>query len=171
MFDMGFTEIILIAIVALLFIGPDKLPDTMRTIARTLGKLKRMFDDTKSTITNELHIDELKQEALKYKEELQGAKDSLSSFKNVAASEVSSVKDSVQESIDSGFKNVKSVTYDDFEDDEFFDDKYFQVDDDEDDDFEEKPKLENKKEPKEIAKSKEQKEESKKVKKEKVEKA
>ena len=68
MFDMGFTEILLIAIVALLFIGPDKLPDTLRTIARTFGKIKRSFEDAKSTIQTELQVDELKQEALSYKQ-------------------------------------------------------------------------------------------------------
>ncbi len=163
MFDMGFTEIILIAIVALLFIGPDKLPDTLRAIARTLGKLKRAFEDTKSTITNELQIDELKSEALKYKQELEGAKDSLTSFKNIAAKEANEIKSSVESSV-SGFKNVKSVTYDDFEDDEFFDDKYFQVDD-EDDDFDEKPKnIENKKDNKDkIAKDSKNKKDNKSV--------
>jgi len=145
MFDMGFTEIILIAIVALLFIGPDKLPDTLRSIARGLGKLKRAFEDTKQTISNELQIDELKSEALKYKQELEGARDSLSSFKNIAAKEVNEIKSSVESSV-SGFKNVKSITYDDFEDDEFFDDKYFQIDDD--DDFDDEPKKVEKKDSK-----------------------
>jgi len=56
MFGLGFTEILLIAVIALLFIGPDKLPDTMKSIARTLGKVKRAFDDTKSTIENSRFI-------------------------------------------------------------------------------------------------------------------
>ena len=162
MFDMGFTEIILIAIVALLFIGPDKLPDTLRSIARGLGKLKRMFDDTKQTITNELQIDELKSEALKYKQELEGAKDSLTSFKNIAAKEANEIKSSVENSV-SEFKNVKSITYDDFEDDEFFDDKYFQIDDD-DDDFDDEPKKVEKKDSKEkVAKDSKNKKDNKSV--------
>ncbi len=96
MFGLGFTEILLIAVVALLFIGPDKLPDTMKTIARSLGKLKRMVDDTKSTLEEELRVDDLRQEVMQYRAELDRAKNDLSSFKNVAAKEMDSVKQSAQ---------------------------------------------------------------------------
>ena len=96
MFGLGFTEILLIAVVALLFIGPDKLPDTMKTIARTLGKAKRMFDDTKDTIQNELRIDELREEALGYKAEIEKAKSDLSAFKNVANKEIEEVAQSAK---------------------------------------------------------------------------
>jgi len=117
MFGLGFTEILLIAIVALLFIGPDKLPDTMRSIARTLGKLKRAFDDTKSTIENELRIDDLRQEALSYRREIEKAKEDLSAFKNVANKEVNEIKKAA--SLDS-FKpsnlNDESDLFDDFDD-------------------------------------------------------
>ncbi len=96
MFGLGFTEILLIAILALLFIGPDKLPDTMRTIARTLGKIKRALDDTKSTLEQELRVDELRQEVMQYRAELDKAKSDLSAFKNIANKEIESVKKSAQ---------------------------------------------------------------------------
>ena len=96
MFGLGFTEILLIAVVALLFIGPDKLPDTMKTIARTLGKAKRMFDDTKETIQNELRIDDLREEALGYKAQIEKAKSDLSAFKNVANKEIEEVAQSAR---------------------------------------------------------------------------
>ena len=96
MFGLGFTEIILIAIIALLFIGPDKLPDTMKQIARTLGKIKRAFDDTKSTIQQELNIEELRQEALGYRREIEKAKKDLSGFKNIANEQVEQIKQSAQ---------------------------------------------------------------------------
>ena len=92
MFGLGFTEILLIAIVALLFIGPDKLPDTMKQIARTFGKLKRAFDDTKETIQNELRVDDLRQEALGYRQQIEKAKEDLSAFKNVAQKEAQELK-------------------------------------------------------------------------------
>ena len=92
MFGLGFTEILLIAIVALLFIGPDKLPDTMRQIARTFGKIKRALEDTKSTIENELRVDELREEALSYRRQIEKAKEDLSAFKNVAAKEAQEIK-------------------------------------------------------------------------------
>jgi len=118
MFGLGFTEILLIAVVALLFIGPDKLPDTMKTIARTLGKVKRMFDDTKETIQNELRIDDLKEEALGYKAQIEKAKSDLSAFKNVANKEIEEVAQSAR--IDNSIYkptdiNDNSDLFDDFE--------------------------------------------------------
>ncbi len=92
MFGLGFTEILMIAIVALLFIGPDKLPETMKTIARTLGKAKRMFDDTKSTIENELRVHDLREEALQYKQQIEDSKRELASFKNIANKEINEIK-------------------------------------------------------------------------------
>ncbi len=92
MFGLGFTEILMIAIVALLFIGPDKLPETMKTIAKTLGKAKRMFDDTKSTIENELRIHDLREEALQYKQQIEDSKRELASFKNIANKEINEIK-------------------------------------------------------------------------------
>ena len=117
MFGLGFTEILLIAVVALLFIGPDKLPDTMKTIARTLGKAKRMFDDTKDTIQNELRIDELREEALGYKAEIEKAKKDLSAFKNVANKEIEEIAESAK--IDTEFEpkdiNDDSDLFDEFD--------------------------------------------------------
>ena len=118
MFGLGFTEILLIAVVALLFIGPDKLPDTMKTIARTLGKAKRMFDDTKETLQNELRIDELREEALGYKAEIEKAKSDLSAFKNVANKEIEEIAESTRIN-NSVYKpsdiNDNSDLFDDFE--------------------------------------------------------
>jgi sec-independent protein translocase protein TatB len=117
MFGLGFTEILMIAVVALLFIGPDKLPDTMRNLARTLGKIKKAFDDTKSTIENELRVDDLRAEALSYKQQLQKAKDDLSAFKNVANKEVAEIKSAAQ--IEDSFKtsdiNDDSDIFDEFD--------------------------------------------------------
>jgi len=117
MFGLGFTEILLIAVVALLFIGPDKLPDTMKTIARTLGKVKRVLDDTKSTLEQELRVDDLRAEVMQYRQELEKAKSDLSSFKNVASKEVDSIKDMAK--IENSYQptNINdSQLFDDFSD-------------------------------------------------------
>ncbi len=102
MFGLGFTEILLIAIVALLFIGPDKLPETLRNIAKTFGKIKRALDDTKSTIEQELRVDDLRQEVMMYKQELERAKSDLSEFKNIANKEINEIKQNAQ--IEDNFK-------------------------------------------------------------------
>jgi len=117
MFGLGFTEILMVAVVALLFIGPDKLPDTMKSLAKTLGKVKRAFEDTKSTIESELRVDDLREEALSYKQQLVKAKDDLNAFKNVANKEVAQIKNSTQ--IEDSFKssdiNDDSDIFDEFD--------------------------------------------------------
>jgi len=70
MFGMGFMEIMLIAVVAVIALGPEKLPTAMVDIARFFKKFKSGIDDAKSTLDNELKISELKGEADKFKEQL-----------------------------------------------------------------------------------------------------
>ncbi len=78
MFGMGFTEILLIAIVAVIALGPEKLPDTMVQIAKIFKKVKSGLADAKSTFDNELNIAELKDEANKFKSQIEDTKSSLS---------------------------------------------------------------------------------------------
>jgi len=117
MFGLGFTEILLIAIIALLFIGPDKLPDTMKTIARTLGKVKRALDDTKATLEQELKVDDLRAEVLQYRQELEKAKSDLSSFKNIANKEAENIRNEVA-------KIEQSYSPTDINDSKLFDDLF-----------------------------------------------
>ena len=67
---MGFTEMMFIAVIAILFLGPEKLPQTMVDIARFFKKLKGTIADTKSDLERELSISDLKAEMLSYKNQL-----------------------------------------------------------------------------------------------------
>lgn len=60
MFDIGFSELIVIAIVALVVIGPERLPKVARTIGLLLGRAQRYVNDVKSDINREMQLDELK---------------------------------------------------------------------------------------------------------------
>ncbi|EAK6356218.1 Sec-independent protein translocase subunit TatB, partial [Campylobacter coli] len=62
---MSFGEIIVILIVAILVLGPDKLPEAIVQIAKILKALKRNIDDAKSSIEKEVRINDLKEEAKK----------------------------------------------------------------------------------------------------------
>jgi len=77
MFGMGFTEILLIALVAIVVLGPEKLPTTMVQIAKFINKLKAGISDAKATLDNELNITEMKEEASKFKSQLEETKTSL----------------------------------------------------------------------------------------------
>ena len=61
MFDIGFTELVLIAIVSLLVIGPERLPETLRTAGLWLGRIRRGFNEVKRDIERELRTDEILQ--------------------------------------------------------------------------------------------------------------
>lgn len=78
MFGMGFLEILLVAIIAIIALGPDKLPGAMVDIARFLKKFKSGVEDAKSTLDNELNISEMKAEASKFKAQIEETKSSLS---------------------------------------------------------------------------------------------
>jgi len=60
MFEIGFSELIVIAIVALVVIGPERLPKVARTAGHLLGRLRRYVNDVKADINREIQLDELK---------------------------------------------------------------------------------------------------------------
>lgn len=60
MFDIAFSELILIALVALVVIGPERLPRVARTAGHLLGRLQRYVSDVKSDINREIQLEELK---------------------------------------------------------------------------------------------------------------
>jgi sec-independent protein translocase protein TatB len=70
MFDIGFAEIIVIAIVGLLVIGPERLPSAIRTGALWLNRLRRGFNEIKMEVQQELHNDSVMQELRKTGEQL-----------------------------------------------------------------------------------------------------
>ncbi len=60
MFDVGISELMVIAVVALVVIGPERLPKVARTAGLLLGRLQRYVSDVKADINRELQLDELK---------------------------------------------------------------------------------------------------------------
>ena len=60
MFDIGFSELIVIALVALIVIGPERLPRVARTLGALLGRAQRYVNDVKADIQREVDLDELK---------------------------------------------------------------------------------------------------------------
>jgi sec-independent protein translocase protein TatB len=60
MFDIGFSEMMVIAVVALLVLGPERLPRVARTIGHLLGRAQRYVNDVKSDINREMELSELK---------------------------------------------------------------------------------------------------------------
>lgn len=60
MFDIGFTELMMVALVGLIVIGPERLPKVARTAGHLLGRLQRYVSDVKSDINREMQLEDLK---------------------------------------------------------------------------------------------------------------
>ncbi|CUJ48822.1 Sec-independent protein translocase protein TatB [Achromobacter xylosoxidans] len=69
MFDVSLTELMVIGVVALIVIGPERLPKVARTVGHLLGRAQRYVNDVKSDIQREIELDELR----KFKSEMETA--------------------------------------------------------------------------------------------------
>ena len=83
MFDIGFPELILIAIVGLVILGPERLPAALRTIGLWLGRAQRSYDSVKAQIEKEVGMEEvhrqLRREVMEEKIKLHQATQTVSS--------------------------------------------------------------------------------------------
>ena len=84
MFDIGFSEIVVIGVVALVVIGPERLPKAARTLGHLFGRLQRYVNDVKSDISREMELDELR----KLQREVQGAARDFEQSVTTAANDV-----------------------------------------------------------------------------------
>ena len=60
MFDIGFSELLIIAVITLIVMGPERLPETVRTISLWLGRMKQMFSSAKRELENEVGMDDIR---------------------------------------------------------------------------------------------------------------
>ncbi len=93
MFDIGFSELMVIAVVALVVIGPERLPRVARTAGNLMGRLQRYVNDVKADINREMELEELR----KFKEE----------FEKTAQTVQTQVNDEIYKS-DDFFKSIAS---------------------------------------------------------------
>lgn len=94
MFDVSFTELMVIGVIALIVIGPERLPKVARTVGHLLGRAQRYVSDVKSDIQREIELDELR----KFKSEMDEAADSMqSSLRDTESSLRSGLNDTARE--------------------------------------------------------------------------
>ena len=89
MFDIGFSELMVIGIVALIVIGPERLPKVARTMGHLFGRMQRYVNDVKADISREMELDELK----KLQSSLQ---DTARSFEQSVTREVNAAESELQ---------------------------------------------------------------------------
>lgn len=98
MFEISFVEIVLIAVVSLVVLGPEKLPEAVRTAALWIGRLKRSFNSIKTEIEKEVGADEIRRQLRN--EEI------MAKFKHTQA-QVQNTISSVKKDVDTFQKNVE----------------------------------------------------------------
>jgi sec-independent protein translocase protein TatB len=84
MFDIGFSEIMVIAVVALIVIGPERLPKTARTLGHLFGRLQRYVNEVKADINREMELDELR----KLQQQVRSAAQEIETSVSTAAKDV-----------------------------------------------------------------------------------
>jgi len=92
MFDIGFSEMMVIAIIALVVIGPEKLPKMARTIGILAGRLQRYVSDVKADINREIELDELRKMRDSMQQAASSFESSVQSEINKASAEASKVE-------------------------------------------------------------------------------
>ena len=91
MFDFGFSEMVVVAVVGLIVLGPERLPKVARQAGQWLGKLQRYVADVKSDINRQMELDELR----KLQSEVTGAARDLKSSFESAVGDAQSQFDSI----------------------------------------------------------------------------
>jgi len=105
MFDIAFSEITLIAVVALIVIGPERLPKVAKTLGHMFGRLQRYVNEVKADINREMELDELR----KLKSEVQSAAQGLQDSVTQAAHEVESGVRSVEAQLNANESAASTV--------------------------------------------------------------
>jgi sec-independent protein translocase protein TatB len=96
MFDFGFSELIVIGVVMLVVVGPERLPKVARTAGHLLGRVQRYVSDVKSDIQREMQLDELKKLQEQVKQQAQELESSVRAGAAGVESEVNRTADEVR---------------------------------------------------------------------------
>ena len=95
MFDVGFSEIVVIAVVALIVIGPERLPRTARMLGHLFGRLQRYVNEVKADINREMELDELR----RLQREVKSAASEIEQSMSAVASEVQTGARSIEQQL------------------------------------------------------------------------
>jgi sec-independent protein translocase protein TatB len=96
MFDVSFTELMVIGVVALIVLGPERLPKVARTAGHLFGRLQRYVSDVKQQVKSEMDAEDLKQ----FKTQMQEVKDAVGGVEQSIHSGVTETEHSLVQAID-----------------------------------------------------------------------
>lgn len=102
MFDFGFSELMVIGVVLLIVVGPERLPKVARTAGHLLGRVQRYVSDVKSDIQREMQLEELKKLQEQVKQQAQELESSVRSGVSTIESEVGRTTDELRSMLPDG---------------------------------------------------------------------
>ena len=109
MFDIGASEIFVIGVVALIVIGPERLPRVAKTLGHLFGRLQRYVSEVKSDINREIELEELRALKATMQDAARTIEQSVTSQVNYIDSEVKQAGAQVQEQIESAKQEIEST--------------------------------------------------------------
>lgn len=99
MFDVGFSEIVVIAVVALIVIGPERLPKVARTLGHLFGRMQRYVNDVKSDISREMELDELRKLQASVQDAAHAIEQTVTKEVSATESQLNSIATTAQEAV------------------------------------------------------------------------
>jgi sec-independent protein translocase protein TatB len=102
MFDIGFSELFVIGIVALIVIGPERLPRVARTAGHLFGRMQRYVNDVKADINREMELDELRKMKTQFESAAREVETSVNQSVSAVSSEVQSAQDDLNKAVAGG---------------------------------------------------------------------
>lgn len=109
MFNFGVTEVMLIAVVGLIVIGPERLPRVARTLGHLFGRMQRYVSDIKADINREVELDELRKLQSTMKEAAQEIEESVSKQVNYIEDEVQQAETETRKSIEEAVEPAAGI--------------------------------------------------------------
>jgi sec-independent protein translocase protein TatB len=101
MFDIGFSEIFIIAVVALIVVGPERLPRVARTLGHLFGRLQRYVAEVKADINREMELDELRKLQSTMQDAAREIEQGVSSQVQYVENEVKQAEDQAKQAVES----------------------------------------------------------------------
>ena len=105
MFDIGFSELLVIGVVALIVIGPEKLPRMARTVGVLAGRLQRYVSDVKADINREIELEELR----KMRDSMQNA---ATDFQSSVQTEINATQNDLNKTVEDLNRSVDAAVPD-----------------------------------------------------------
>jgi len=100
-FDVGFTELMVIAVVALIVTGPERLPRVARTLGHLFGRLQRYVNDVKADINREIELEELKKFKSTFEDAARGFESTVNTEINAVQSEAAKTQNELSSELNS----------------------------------------------------------------------